>query len=172
MATLALQSATARFSNSTTFCDSTYFQNEDRIMSQNQIPELVDVARFTDARGQLGVVEAAGLPFEIKRVYYLFDVPIGAVRGEHGHKKLQQFMICMNGSCEVTFNDGVAQHKFTLENPSQGILVPPGLWRSIRFTKPDSVLCVFASHPYEKEDYLYSYEDFLTWVKEEKDAAP
>ncbi|MEH6523991.1 sugar 3,4-ketoisomerase [Sulfitobacter sp.] len=139
-------------------------------MSHHIEPELIEIACFSDARGQLGVVEAAGLPFDIKRVYYLFDIPMGAVRGEHGHKKLQQFMLCMNGSCEITFNDGTRQFKFLLDSPSVGVLVPPGLWRSIRFIKPDSVLCVFASHPYEQEDYLYSYEEFLEWTIQNKEA--
>ena len=140
-------------------------------MTKRAVPELVNVACFSDARGQLGVVEGARLPFDIQRVYYLFDIPMGAVRGEHGHKKLQQLMVSMNGACEITFNDGEEQYKFTIDSPSQAILVPAGLWRSIRFTKPDSVLCVFASHPYEQDDYLYSYEDFLEWVKQEKEAA-
>lgn len=140
-------------------------------MPEGALPELINIACFSDARGQLGVIESAELPFEIKRVYYLFDIPMGAVRGEHGHKKLQQFMVCMNGACEITFNDGDQQFKFTLDTPSAGVLVPPGLWRSIRFTKPDSVLCVFASHPYEQDDYLYSYEEFLEWIKQQKEAA-
>lgn len=139
-------------------------------MSEGVEPRLMDVACFSDARGQLGVVESANLPFDIKRIYYLFDIPIGAVRGEHGHKKLQQFMLCMNGACEITFNDGTRQYKFLLDTPSKGVLVPPGLWRSISFKEPNSVLCVMASHPYEQDDYLYSYEEYLAWVRDEKEA--
>lgn len=133
-------------------------------------PKIMDVACFSDARGRLGVIEDSSLPFDIKRIYYLFDIPMGAVRGEHGHKKLEQFMICMNGVCEVTFNDGTRQYTFTLDTPSQGILVPPGLWRSIKFKEPSSVLCVLASQPYEDNDYLYSYEEYLEWVRTEKEA--
>lgn len=138
-------------------------------MSDHREPKLLDVACFSDARGQLGVVEGSDLPFDIKRIYYLFDIPIGAVRGEHGHKRLEQLMICMNGACEVTFNDGTRQFKFTLDTPGKGVLVPPGLWRSISFKEPNSVLCVMASHAYEQDDYLYSYEEYLAWVQENKE---
>lgn len=133
-------------------------------------PKLIDVSCFSDSRGQLGVIEGDGLPFDIKRVYYLFGIPMGAVRGEHGHKKLEQFMVCMNGSCEITFNDGTRQFKILLETPEKGVLVPSGLWRSIQFKEPSSVLCVMASQPYEEEDYLYSYEEYLKWVRENKEA--
>lgn len=141
-------------------------------VTEPTVPKLMEVACFSDARGQLGVVEDNDLPFEIKRIYFQFDVPIGAVRGEHGHKKLQQFMICMNGACEITFNDGTQQFHFQLDKPSIGLLVPPGLWRSIRFSVPDSVLCVLASRPFESEDYIYSYEEYLAWVQDKEASRP
>lgn len=131
-------------------------------------PHLVNLPTFADARGQLGVVEAANLPFEIRRLYYLFDVPIGAVRGEHGHKKLQQLLICMNGICEVILNDGTGQFHFRLETPAKGLYVPPGMWRSLRFHAAGTVICVLASRPFEREDYIYHFEEFLAWAKESR----
>lgn len=128
-------------------------------------PTLLKVPSFSDARGQLGVIEGDGFPFEIKRIYYQFDVPMGAVRGEHGHKNLQQFMICMHGACEVRLNDGLNQTSFELDTPTVGLFVTLGHWRSIHFNKPDSVLCVLASRPYEHEDYIYTFEEFLVWTK-------
>lgn len=134
-------------------------------MKITTVPELLDLTNFHDVRGQLGVVEQSSLPFEIHRIYYIFDVPIGAVRGEHGHKKLEQLLICMNGTCEVNLTDGTNHFDFKLDKPSKGLLVPCGMWRKIRFNAPDSVLCVLASRPYEKEDYIHSYEEFLVWTK-------
>lgn len=137
-----------------------------------QQPTLIDLSNYLDIRGQLGVVEGSDLPFSIERVYYIFDVPIGAVRGEHGHMKLQQLMICMNGICEVSLTDGIDQYDFKLDKPSMGILVPAGMWRKIRFAVPDSVLCVLASRPYEPDDYIHSYEDFLQWAKDSRATSP
>jgi dTDP-4-dehydrorhamnose 3,5-epimerase-like enzyme len=133
---------------------------------QANVPRLLEVPSFSDARGALGVLEGADLPFAIQRIYYLYDVPIGAVRGEHGHKQLEQLMICMHGRTEIVLNDGVRQFPFVLNCPSQVLYVPPGYWRQLRFKAPETVVCVLASRPYEVEDYIYEYEDFLTWVRQ------
>lgn len=132
------------------------------------VPRLLDAPAFVDGRGSLGVLEGAALPFDIARIYYLYDVPIGAVRGEHGHKRLHQLMICMHGQTEITLNDGNQQYPFTLSTPGQVLYVPPGMWRRLRFVMPDTVVCVLASRPYEVDDYIYEYEDFLTWVRQGK----
>lgn len=130
------------------------------------IPRIIDLPSFIDARGSLGVVEGTTLPFDIRRVYYLYDVPIGAVRGEHGHKRLQQLILCMHGQTEITLNDGKRQYPFTLSGPAQGLYVPPGMWRRLRFVMPGTVVCVLASRPYETDDYIYTYEEFLAWVRQ------
>jgi dTDP-4-dehydrorhamnose 3,5-epimerase-like enzyme len=127
-------------------------------------PRYLPVRTHLDARGSLGVMEDGDLPFLIRRVYYLFDVPIGAVRGEHGHKTLEQLMICMNGRVEVTLNNGSGQFRFELSRPDQALHVPPGMWRSLRFVDPGTVVCVLASQPYDRQDYIFTFEDFLTWV--------
>ena len=123
-------------------------------------PRLIDAPAFIDGRGALGVIEGATLPFDVARVYYLYDVPIGAVRGEHGHKRLHQMMICMHGQAEITLNEGVRQYHFTLTSPAQVLYVPPGMWRRLRFVMPETVICVLASRPYETKDYIYDYDLF------------
>ncbi|WP_373504111.1 FdtA/QdtA family cupin domain-containing protein [Aestuariivirga sp.] len=123
----------------------------------------MNISSYVDARGNLSVIEVGDLPFTVRRIYYLHGVPLGATRGEHGHKLLEQLMICMHGSCEVTLNDGQTQEPFKLSLPSVALYVPPGMWRSLRFVEPDTVCCVLASKPYEKEDYIYDFEDFLAW---------
>lgn len=137
-------------------------------MIGDSTPRLVDVKTFTDLRGSLGVVEEGDLPFTILRVYYLFDVPLGAVRGEHGHKTLQQLLICMHGVCDVVLNDGSRQHHFVLETPAKGLYVPPGMWRRLDFRAPETVCCVLASQPYDRDDYLFAFEDFRAWVEAKK----
>ena len=127
-------------------------------------PVLLQLPRHVDGRGSLGVIEAADLPFDIRRIYYLHDVPMGAVRGEHGHKRLQQLILCMHGEVEVVLNDGISQFRFTLSDSSTGLYLPPGLWRRLRFVVPETVVCVLASRPYEREDYIYEYEEFLAWA--------
>ncbi len=127
-------------------------------------PSIIEIRTHADARGSLGVVENLSLPFAIKRIYYLYGVPIGAIRGEHGHKQLEQLIICMHGRVDVTLNDGRRQYPFTLESPSQGLHVPPGLWRSLYFREPGTVVCVLASRPYEVADYIYNFEEFRAWA--------
>jgi dTDP-4-dehydrorhamnose 3,5-epimerase-like enzyme len=128
-------------------------------------PVLVQLPRYIDGRGALGVIEGKDLPFDIRRIYYLHDVPMGAVRGEHGHKKLEQLILCMHGEVEIILNDGTHQFPFTLSDANTGLFLPPGLWRRLRFLVPETVVCVLASRPYEKDDYLYEYEEFLAWVR-------
>lgn len=127
-------------------------------------PFIISTDSFGDARGRLGVLEGAALPFVIQRVYYLYDVPVGAVRGEHGHKKLEQIFICMNGSCDVTFYDGARKYKFHMKNPADALYVPAGLWRSLKFCEPGTVMCVMASRPYEVSDYIYHFDEYLEWA--------
>jgi hypothetical protein len=128
-------------------------------------PRLLPVPCHRDARGALGVLEGAGLPFPVRRLYWLFDVPLGAIRGEHGHRRLEQVLICLNGVAEVTLTDAVRDWRFTLDDPAQALYLPAGLWRRIRFRAPDTVMAILASRPYEAGDYIYAYEDFLAWAR-------
>ncbi|WP_435257282.1 sugar 3,4-ketoisomerase [Thioclava sp. FR2] len=132
-------------------------------------PVLVQLPRFMDGRGSLGVIESHDLPFDIRRIYYLHDVPMGAVRGEHGHKRLEQMILCMHGQVEIILNDGHHQFPFTLTDANTGLYLPPGLWRRLRFLVPETVVCVLASRPYEKDDYIFEYEEFLAWARKRPD---
>lgn len=137
----------------------------------NSLPRVFDVNSFRDGRGGLCVLEGEGLPFTVERIYYLFDVPLGAIRGEHGHKKLEQLVICMNGACDITLNDGRQSYHFLLDDPAKALYIPPGMWRQLAFQKPSTVCCVLASTRYDRDDYLFTYEDFQKWVQDESDAA-
>ncbi len=127
-------------------------------------PELRNIRVHEDARGSLGVFENGDLPFAIRRVYYLFNAPLGVIRAEHGHRMLEQFVVCMAGRCEMTVHDGTRAHPFDLASPAVGVYVPPAMWRTVKFVEPGSVCCVFASMPYDRSDYIENFEDFLTFI--------
>jgi dTDP-4-dehydrorhamnose 3,5-epimerase-like enzyme len=120
---------------------------------------------YSDAKGSLSVLEGADIPFIIQRIYYIHNVPVGAVRGEHGHRELEQVIICLSGAVEVMICDGTQQEFVTLGDPATLLYVPPGRWRSVKFKEAGSVLCVVASRPFDKSDYIYDYEEFLEWKR-------
>lgn len=115
-----------------------------------------------DMRGSLSVVEyEKNLPFVPQRCFWVFDVPSREVRGEHAHKALHQFLICVKGSLNVVIDDGVRRCEVTLDRPNLGLHVPPGVWGTQYKYSPDAVLLVFASAPYEASDYVRSYDEFV-----------
>ncbi len=107
------------------------------------------------------------LPFDIKRVYYLYDVPGGESRGGHGHKELQQLIVAASGSFDVIVNDGKVKRSFTLSRPNTGLLMPPGLWRELDNFSSGSICLVLASLPYDEADYLRDYQTYLNWKYED-----
>ena len=122
---------------------------------------MIDIRRYSDNRGYLSVVEGEiDIPFEIKRIYYLYMVP-EASRGAHAHKQLQQLMIATSGSVHVTLDDGSNKKTFVLDKPWKGLLVAPGLWRTLDDFSGGAVCMVLASARYENEDYIRDYNDFL-----------
>ena len=122
---------------------------------------MIEIRRFSDNRGYLSVVEGEiDIPFEIKRIYYLYMVP-EASRGAHAHKQLQQLMIATSGSVHVTIDDGTNKKTFVLDKPWKGLLVTPGLWRTLDDFSGGAVCMVLASARYENEDYIRDYNDFL-----------
>ena len=141
------------------------FEDVDESNKGSDLPFFLSINSFRDPRGCLGALEGSSLPFSIRRVYYLYDVPIGAIRGEHGHKQLQQVFICMSGSCDVILFDGVKEYLFHMSDPANALYVPAGMWRRLKFREAGTVICVLASRPYEPSDYLYTFEDYLQWVK-------
>jgi mannose-6-phosphate isomerase-like protein (cupin superfamily) len=127
--------------------------------------EIISLPRIEDRRGNLSVIEGDILPFEMKRVYYLYDVPGGAERGGHAHKNLRQFLIALSGSFEVVLNDGSNEEIVTLNIPNKGLLIPTGIWRELRNFSSGSVCLVIASEVYAEEDYIREYDEFLTYKK-------
>lgn len=116
----------------------------------------------SDRKGNLSVVEnGVTLPFDVKRVYYLYDVPGGESRGSHAHKELEQLIVAASGSFRVTLDDGRTKRTFFLNRPYQGLYVKPGLWRDLNDFSSGAVCMVLASEVYKSEDYIRDYEDFL-----------
>lgn len=126
---------------------------------------IIDIRKYTDNRGYLSVIEGGlDIPFEIKRIYYLYMVP-EAARGAHAHKELQQLMIATSGSVHVTLDDGTEKKTFVLDKPWKGLLVAPGMWRDLDNFAGGTVCMVLASEKYEAEDYIRDYNDFLAFKK-------
>lgn len=116
----------------------------------------------SDRKGNLSVVEnGKDVPFSVKRVYYLYDVPGGESRGGHAHKALRQLIVAVSGSFSVTLDDGKDKKTFVLNRPYQGLLVVPGIWRTLDDFSSGSVCLVLASEKYDEGDYIRDYEEFL-----------
>ena len=123
--------------------------------------KLINIPKIEDPRGNLSVIEHEVVPFDIKRVYYLYDVPAGAERGGHAHKKLQQFLVALSGSFDVLLNDGKVEKTVTLNKPFEGLLITNGIWRELKNFSSGAVCLVVASEVYEEADYIRDFEDFL-----------
>lgn len=124
--------------------------------------KILDLPKITDPRGNLTFVESGrNLPFEIKRVYYLYDVPGGAVRAGHGHRELHQLIIAISGSFDIVLDDGYDTRQFHLDRSYFGLYVPPMIWREINNFSSGSVCVVLASDFYDEADYFRQYEDFV-----------
>ncbi len=137
-------------------------QNPPNPIEQVRIIELPKIA---DPRGNLTFVEGMShVPFDIRRVYYLYDVPGGETRGGHAHKDLEQFIIAVNGSFDVVLRDGYNQKKFFLNRSYYGLYVPRMVWRELENFSSGSVCLVLASQPYDESDYYRDYPEFLKAV--------
>ena len=130
--------------------------------------EIISVPKIIDekGRGKLSVIEKSIIPFEIKRVYYLYDVPSDSFRGGHAHKNLFQFMIALSGSFEVKIDDGSNNTKVMLNKPNQGLLIPSGIWREMDNFSAGSVCLVLASEFFDESDYFRDYNTFLNYKKQ------
>ena len=126
---------------------------------------IIDLPIITDPRGNLTFIEAGRhIPFLIKRVYYLYDVPGGSRRAAHGHKSLYQLMIAMSGSFDVTLDDGSRKKRFHLNRSYNGLLITPMIWRDLDNFSSGSVCMVLASEHFDESDYYRDYGDFLKAV--------
>ena len=125
--------------------------------------KIIDIRRYSDTRGYLSVVEnGIDIPFDIKRIYYLYMVPEVA-RGAHAHKALQQLLIATSGSVEVIMDDGRNKKSFMLDRPWKGLLIPAGLWRDLENFSGGAVVMCLASEKYNPDDYIRNYEEFLKY---------
>lgn len=124
----------------------------------------IQLPRITDPRGNLSFLEDNNhIPFKIRRVHWIYDVPGGVSRGGHAHKELSQFIIAASGSFTVTLDDGTVKRAFTLNMPYQGLLVKPGVWRNLDDFSSGSVCLVLASEKYDESDYIKEYDEFLKY---------
>jgi len=123
--------------------------------------KIIELPRITDVRGNLTFIEGNDhVPFDIKRVYYLYDVPGGEKRGGHAHKALQQFIIAASGSFDVILDDGVNRERYHLNRSYYGLYVPKMIWRELDNFSSGSVCVVLASEHFEEEDYIRDYNEF------------
>jgi len=124
-----------------------------------EIPKISD----PDGRGNLSVVEGDILPFTIKRVYYLYDVPSNSTRGGHAHIELMQCLIALSGSFDVVLDDGKSKKVITLNRPDVGLIIPTGIWRELENFSSGGVCLSLVSDVYKESDYIREYSDFLSF---------
>lgn len=128
------------------------------------IPQFIDFQKHGDERGQLiALEENKNIPFEVKRVYFMYDTKAGVVRGKHSHKKLQQVLFCVTGACSLKLDDGFESVIVRLEKPSCGLFIGPGIWREMFDFTTNAVLMVLASEYYDENDYIRDYKKFLEY---------
>ncbi len=147
--------------------DKEYFAEKTQLKNSVYDCTIVELDRHHSQRkGDISVIEnGETVPFSVRRIYYLYDVPGGVERGGHAHKSLYQLVMAVSGSFTVTLNDGVVKRSFTLNRPYQGLLVKPGIWRDLSDFSSGSVCLVLASQKYDPDDYIRNYNDFLEFRK-------
>ncbi len=130
--------------------------------------KIVNFPKVTDFRGNLSFIEEnRQVPFQIKRVYYLYDVPSGASRGGHAHKALHQVVIALSGSFDIILDDGYHRRSFFLNRPHYGLYIPPRVWRELENFSSNSVALSLVSEVYDESDYIRDYDVFKGSVRNE-----
>ena len=122
---------------------------------------LIDIPKIEDRLGNIAVIENDIIPFEIKRVYYLYDIPSTSVRGGHSHKNLEQILIAISGSFDVVLKDGICRKIVTLNKPDCGLLIKSNIWRELENFSSGAVCLVLASDTFKEEDYIREFDEFL-----------
>lgn len=127
--------------------------------------KLIELPKITDPRGNLTVAEGAGVvPFDIKRAYWVYDVPGGESRGGHAHKRLRQLVVALSGSFTVTLDNGYERRTVLLNHPWQGLIIETNTWRTLDDFSSGAVCLVLASDHFEGDDYIYDYQEFLNYI--------
>lgn len=124
---------------------------------------VIELPQISDRSGNITPIESMAIPFNVKRVYYLYDVPGGETRGGHAHRELQQLIVAASGSFDVVLDDGKIKRTISLNRPKYGLNVKPGIWRELLNFSSGSVLLVLASMTYSEADYFREYKDFLDY---------
>jgi len=128
--------------------------------------KIIDLPKISDPNGNLTFIESSNqIPFEIKRVYYMYDIPGGSYRGAHAHKNLHQLIIAMSGSFDIEIDDGENKKRFHLNRSYYGLYLPPMMWRLLDNFSSGVVCMVLASEFYDEGDYFRDYQDFVAEVK-------
>ena len=126
---------------------------------------VVELPKIHNESGNITVLENNNdIPFDIKRIYYLYDVPMGSERGGHGHYELQQYIVAASGSFTFVLDDGVNKSDFFLNDPSKALYIRPGIWREIKEFSSGSICLVLASHEYNEDDYIRNYDEYLKYI--------
>ena len=126
---------------------------------------IIEIPKVHDERGNLAVIEKEVIPFEIKRVYYLYDVPSDSFRGGHAHKEQESIIIALSGSFEVIVDDGTSKKRIMLNKPNQGLYVPTQIWREIDNFSSGAVCLVLASTTFDESEYIRDYSEFVSSVR-------
>lgn len=123
----------------------------------------LEIPKVHDYRGKLAVVEKDVIPFQMERIYYLYDVPSDAYRGGHAHKKQESLLVALSGSFDVVVKDGNQERRITLNKADKGLYIPTGIWREIENFSSGSVCLAIASTVFDEDDYIREYKDFLSY---------
>ena len=138
-------------------------------MRNNKISDctLIDLSKIENRSGNITVIENnLDIPFEVKRIFYIYDIPGGESRGAHAHKECHQFLVSASGSFEVHLDDGINKKTVMLNQPYTGLNVPPGIWASEINFSSGAICLVMTSHKFNEDDYIRDYQDFLKFKNE------
>ena len=131
-------------------------------------PHIINLPRFTDPRGNLSVIEnLSNIPFDIRRVYWIYDVPGGMMRNGHAFKCQHEFIVALSGSFDVVINNGSTEQRFHMARSYYGLYVPPKHWRAIDNFSTNSVALIVSSTEYSPDDYIENFNDYLTFINNE-----
>lgn len=127
--------------------------------------EIIEIPKIENSLGNIAVIENDVIPFDIKRVYYLYDIPSSSIRGGHSHKNLQQILIAISGSFDVVLKNGISTTTITLNKPDKGLLIKNNTWRELENFSSGAVCLVLASTTYNEDDYIRDFDEFLSSKK-------